>query len=199
MLSRAVRVVCDTILQDAGVASGRLACDTVIMTGTGADSSTDSERPKAPGRKPLGKPRRPSDAVVAAWITGVLGIVGAIAAALLIIHATSHSAVSESATVSVSRTSPSPLSVVEAYLAAVNSRNWPKAWQIGGKHLNKSYSSMVAGFRNTEKDVLLSFKQDGDRITADIAAYHTNGTVHYYALHYIVQRGIIIGGLGSPI
>jgi hypothetical protein len=86
---------------------------------------------------------------------------------------------------------------METYLAAVNSRNWPKVWQLGGKNLGPTYGAMVAGFRKTRKDILLSFKRDGDHITAVIAAYEINGAVQDYALHYVIQRGIITGGYGT--
>jgi hypothetical protein len=81
-----------------------------------------------------------------------------------------------------------------AYIAAINTRDWPKVWQLGGKNLGPSYSAMIAGFRLTRRDILLSFKNHGDHITAKIAAYEANGTVQDYALHYVIQRGIITSG-----
>jgi hypothetical protein len=67
-------------------------------------------------------------------------------------------------------------------------------WQLGAKNLGPNYNTMIAGFRLTRKDTLVSFKGQGDHITAKIAAYETNGTVQYYALHYIIRRGIIVSG-----
>lgn len=179
------------------MAPGRLACDTVIVTGTEADSSAGSEGPQFGGERSPGKTRWRLNEGRGAVVNGLITAVALIVAALITVYATSHSAGSESPTAAVSRSYPSPLSVVEAYLAAINSRNWSKAWHIGGDHLNNSYSSMVAGFRTTRRDVLQTFKRDGDRVTADIAAYGTNGTVQYFALHFIVQRGVITGGYGS--
>ena len=98
---------------------------------------------------------------------------------------------------SVSRTvtaKPAPEAVVKAYLAAINAHDWRKVWQLGGKNLGQTYTSMVTGFRDTSHDVLISLTTAGDSVSARIRAYETTGTVQTYALTYTVSDGVIISG-----
>jgi hypothetical protein len=89
---------------------------------------------------------------------------------------------------------PGPQAVVEEFIAAINARNWPRVWQLGGKNLGESYASMVAGFRLTSHDVLTSLASSGDLVTARIRAYETTGAVQTYALRYTVRHGVITAG-----
>ncbi len=92
---------------------------------------------------------------------------------------------------------PSPRAVVEAFYAAINRRDWPRVWQLGGKNLNQSYPAMVAGYRQTRHDVLTAIKTRGNSVVARLLAYETNGTVQTYRLSYVVQGGVITSGHGQ--
>jgi eukaryotic-like serine/threonine-protein kinase len=88
----------------------------------------------------------------------------------------------------------SPRTVVEAYFAAINAHDWRKVWQLGGKHVSASYPSMVAGFRETSRDVITHMVVDGDRVTVRIRAYETNGRVQVYVDTYTVNGSMIASG-----
>jgi hypothetical protein len=87
-----------------------------------------------------------------------------------------------------------PREVVEAYFAAINRRDWPQVWRLGGKKLSPSYRSMVAGFRHTRRDVVASLKTRGDLVFVRVRAYEFGGAVQTYALSYRVRRGLITSG-----
>jgi hypothetical protein len=98
---------------------------------------------------------------------------------------------------SVSRTvaaEPAPEVVVKAYLAAINAHDWRKVWQLGGKNLGTTYTSMVTGFRYTSHDKLISLTTAGDSVSALIRAYETTGAVQTYTLSYTVRDGVITSG-----
>lgn len=87
-----------------------------------------------------------------------------------------------------------PGAVVRGFIAAINAHHWRRVWQLGGKNLGRSYPSMVAGFRYTSHDVLNSLTTHGNRVSAQIQAYETNGVVQTLALSYVVQDGVITAG-----
>jgi hypothetical protein len=84
--------------------------------------------------------------------------------------------------------------VVKAYLAAINAHDWRKVWQLGGKNLGTTYTSMVTGFRYTSHDKLISLTTAGDSVSALIRAYETTGAVQTYTLSYTVRDGVITSG-----
>ncbi len=88
----------------------------------------------------------------------------------------------------------SPAAVVRAYLAAVNRRDWPEVWRLGGKNLGQSYRQMVAGYRLTSRVVITSLTASGDAVYVRVLAYETTGAVQTYALSYVVTDGIIVTG-----
>jgi hypothetical protein len=108
--------------------------------------------------------------------------------------AQSRHGLSPSPSLSQASVNRSPRAVIDAHLTAINKRDWPEVWQLGGKNLGPTYSAMIDGFRLTRKDMLLSFKSRGDYITTRIAAYETNGEVQDFALHYVIQCGVIRSG-----
>lgn len=87
---------------------------------------------------------------------------------------------------------PSPRAVVEAYIAAINRRDWPRVWQLGGKNFSPSYAQMVAGYRSTVRDVITSVTVFGDTVTARFLAYQTTGAVQTYLVRYVVTDGVIV-------
>ena len=87
-----------------------------------------------------------------------------------------------------------PQAVVKAYFAAINAHDWQSVWQLGGKNLGQTYDSMVAGFRDTRRDVLTSLTAHGNSVSARIRAYETTGAVQTYALSYTVAGGVITSG-----
>jgi hypothetical protein len=88
----------------------------------------------------------------------------------------------------------SPRAVVKAFIAAINEHDWQKVWHLGGKNLGETYGAMVAGFRETNHDVLNRITSHGDTVNARITAYETTGAVQTYALSYTVRGGLITAG-----
>ena len=87
-----------------------------------------------------------------------------------------------------------PRAVVEAYLAAINQRAWPRAWRLGGDNLGRPYRAFVSGFRLTARIVILSLRASGDVVHVRILAYESSGPVQTYALFYVVRDGVIVAG-----
>ena len=59
----------------------------------------------------------------------------------------------------------SPAVVVRAYIAAINRRDWPQVWQLGGKNLGTSYSQMIAGYQKTSKIVVTTLTASGQNVS----------------------------------
>ena len=89
---------------------------------------------------------------------------------------------------------PGPRAVVQDYLAAINQRDWPLVWQLGGKNLGETYRQMVAGYRLTSRDVVTSLQVSGAAVAVRILAYETTGAVQSYALSYLISGGVIVTG-----
>ncbi len=87
-----------------------------------------------------------------------------------------------------------PRAVVEAYLAAINQRDWPRAWRLGGENLGRPYRAFVSGFRLTARVVIVSLRSSGDVVHVRILAYESTGPVQTYALFYVVRDGVIVAG-----
>lgn len=95
-----------------------------------------------------------------------------------------------------------PAVVMREFYAAISQHNWPRVWQLGGKNLGRgpyaSYSGMVAGYRETERDTLQALAVSGDIVTGWFLAYQTNG-IQAYSFRYIVRGGAIVSGYQTPI
>jgi hypothetical protein len=92
-----------------------------------------------------------------------------------------------------------PQAVVEAYFHNIDIRKWRTVWRLGGNHLSSSYASMVAGFRDTARDLITKLTSDGDKVTVRVRAYESTGAVQVYVFSYIVHGGVIASGTQSLI
>lgn len=102
------------------------------------------------------------------------------------------------ATVPTARPSPSPpgldpTGVVEAYFAAINTRDYTEAWSLGGDNLGQSYSAFVAGFADTAEDTIESLSATGTTVSVQFMATNTDGTTADYAGTYTVNGQAIAG------
>jgi hypothetical protein len=116
-------------------------------------------------------------------------VLAAIVAAVLAL--TSHSPGSGPAT---SPPPPGPRAVVLAYIAAINTRDWHRVWDLGGRNLSPSYNAMVAGYRLTAHDDLTNIRVKGDMVDGNLLARETTGEVQRYRMHYVVRDGVITAG-----
>ncbi|WP_225098644.1 hypothetical protein [Streptomyces sp. CoH27] len=91
-----------------------------------------------------------------------------------------------------------PTSTVQRYFAAINNRDFRTAWDLGGKNLDSSYSSFVAGFAGTERDDVTVDPADGTTVPVRIVARQTDGTQKSYSGRYTVVNGIITAASITP-
>jgi serine/threonine-protein kinase len=85
----------------------------------------------------------------------------------------------------------SPAATVQAYIAAINDHNYPRAWALGGKNTGQSYDAFASGFNGTASDQLTIVSVAGDVVTVRLAATQTNGAVDNYQGTYTVTNGVI--------
>jgi serine/threonine protein kinase len=152
-----------------------------------------------PSRQPRGWPWLAvgAAALLAAVVIGLAGLAGR----LLPAAGTGSTAASggqpaapAATTAPARRRVAGPRAVVEAYLAAINQRDWPQAWRLGGDNLGRPYRAFVAGFRLTARVVILSLRVSADVVHVRILAYESTGPVQTYALSYLVRHGMIVAG-----
>jgi hypothetical protein len=80
---------------------------------------------------------------------------------------------------------------VQAYVSAINSHNYLRAWDLGGRNTGLSYQGFVQGFNGTASDNLTVVSVSGDVVTVRLDAAQTNGTVKHYHGSYTVSDGVI--------
>jgi hypothetical protein len=83
------------------------------------------------------------------------------------------------------------LATVRAYYSAINSRNYARAWHLGGRFTGSSYSTFAAGFQGTAHDKVTILSVTGSVVTARLAAQQTDGSVRTYQGTYWVTDGVI--------
>ena len=91
------------------------------------------------------------------------------------------------------RTPTGPAATVRAYVAAINGRDYARAWRLGGRNTGQSYPSFASGFSTTARDTLTIVSVSGDVVTARLTAQQTDGTVDTYQGTYTVDSGVIVG------
>ena len=86
-----------------------------------------------------------------------------------------------------------PTATVRAYIAAINSQHYARAWGLGGWNTGCSDPGFVSGFTGTAKDTLTILSASGHVVTARLTARQTDGTVNTYQGTYTVHHGVITG------
>lgn len=87
--------------------------------------------------------------------------------------------------------SASPARTVTAYIAAINSHNYARAWSLGGRNSTSSYAAFKQGFSTTARDTLTIESVSGNVVTAQLVAQQTDGSVKTYHGTYTVENGVI--------
>jgi hypothetical protein len=88
-------------------------------------------------------------------------------------------------------TTASAEQTVDSYFDAINASDYRKAWELGGRHLDTSYSHFKAGFDGTKHDAWTTEQVNGDTVTGTLAATQDDGTTKFFAGHYTVHDGVI--------
>ena len=83
---------------------------------------------------------------------------------------------------------------VGAYFDAINAKDWPTVWALGGRNLNATYEQMIAGYRRTSHDDLFVYRHVGPDIRVAVLARTTGGTTQLYTGRYTVETGVITSG-----
>jgi Protein kinase domain len=146
-----------------------------------------------PQRPPVRR-RRAGKAVAAA--VGVVVIAGAGTAAYLLSHrhqAGPRPTVYKTVTVPP-QSALSPAQTVQAYFAAINARNYARAWELDTVvHSNQDYSQFVSGYSDTKRDAVTILSTSGNVVSARLVATQTDGTVKTFQGSYTVTNGRITG------
>ncbi|MFR9796068.1 excalibur calcium-binding domain-containing protein [Streptomyces sp. MS06] len=83
-------------------------------------------------------------------------------------------------------------SVVRDYFAAINARDYRRAWELGGRNLSGSYQAFAAGFATTAHDTVHIFGTAGDTVTIGLEATQTDGSLRLFEGTYTVHGGTIV-------
>lgn len=94
---------------------------------------------------------------------------------------------------------PAAADVVRRYYAAVNTRDYPTAWALGGRRLSTSYATFVAGYRNTERVAVDVTHAGEDDVSVELVAHRSDGTTAVFAGTYTVSGGVISGAHIRPV
>jgi hypothetical protein len=141
-------------------------------------ASSPGTRPPARRTRPLASPSRPAPVHARPAPTPRPGPG----------HRASHSA-----SPSPSPPPTTPASVVRAFVAAINARDYQRAWLLGGDHLTPSYDQFVAGFASTASDTVTVGPTSGSIVGVLLTAVQTDGTTKFYSGTYTVTGGVITG------
>lgn len=84
-----------------------------------------------------------------------------------------------------------PESTVVEYFDAINSTNFQRAWELGGKNTTSSYSDFVDGFAKTAYASVEVTSVSGNTVTARLTTLETDGSSKTFQGDYTVQDGVI--------
>jgi hypothetical protein len=84
-------------------------------------------------------------------------------------------------------TSADPATVVREYFGAINAHDYPRAFELGGKNFDNSYSHFVDGFANTEHDAVMVLGMDGPNVTVLLVATDNAGRRSVYQGTYTIE------------
>ncbi|WP_051367637.1 DUF4352 domain-containing protein [Hamadaea tsunoensis] len=88
----------------------------------------------------------------------------------------------------------SPAAVVTAYVDAINSGDYQRAWALGGSSFDSDEGHFAAGFATTRHDTLTIDGTSGGTVRVTLDAEQTDGSHQVYEGYYTVQGGVIVGG-----
>lgn len=82
--------------------------------------------------------------------------------------------------------------VVYAYFDAINRRDYPQAWALGGRFLDASYDDFVAGLATTDHEAVTVTSENGETVHIRLSARQSDGTYRTFAGYYVVRDGAIV-------
>jgi hypothetical protein len=93
----------------------------------------------------------------------------------------------------------SPAGVVTAYFAAINARDYARAWALGGMNLGQSYAQFADGFAGTAQDSVAIEGVSGGSVAINLTATSTDGTQQQFTGTYNVSGQEITGASVSQV
>jgi limonene-1,2-epoxide hydrolase len=99
---------------------------------------------------------------------------------------------------SPSRPAPTPAAVVQAFFAAINTRDYPAAWRLWGIRAGTTYQRFESSYATTKREILHIVSTAGDVVTASLAVQRTTSTEMRFHGHFAVQRGVIVAMSLTP-
>jgi hypothetical protein len=93
---------------------------------------------------------------------------------------------------------PTPLGIVDEFFAAINERDWPAVWQLGGRYLGygpyTTCAEMIQGYLCTSHDSVTSITANRDVVTGSFVAneaYKGVQTQQTFQFRFTVLDGAI--------
>jgi hypothetical protein len=144
-----------------------------------------------PARQQRSRRRRaPLVAAIAAVV-----IVGGAAATALVLRADHHghprARPTTTITVTPAASALTPDGTVQAYFAAINARNYLRAWRLTDDRQTETYQQFVTGYADTKLDTIKIASTVGNVVTASLTAVQTDGAVKTFQGTYTVLNGVI--------
>jgi V8-like Glu-specific endopeptidase len=86
------------------------------------------------------------------------------------------------------------LGAITAYFNAINAKDWPQVWSLGGDNLGGGYQQMVNGYAETAHDNPFIYHVHGPTVDVALLAKETSGATQTYIGQYTVENGTITAG-----
>ncbi len=83
---------------------------------------------------------------------------------------------------------------VTGFFQAINAKDWPTVWALGGRNFGHTYKEMVGGYSHTDHDAVSIYADDGSLVQVAVLARETSGVTQLYLGKYTVQSGEITQG-----
>jgi hypothetical protein len=87
-----------------------------------------------------------------------------------------------------------PEAVVYSYYAAINDREWSKAWALSGqpaKMYSAAYNEWVSGYGCTVRDRIIGITARGAALMVSVRAQESGGVIQIYRFSYIIESGVL--------
>jgi len=132
------------------------------------------------------------------WV-GLLALTAALTGCGTVETAGSASPETTTATPPPPPTAADPAGTVGAFFAAINARDYRRAWDLGGRNLAASYEVFAKGFANTAHVDLTIAGSSGTTVNAQLHATNSDGSKQNFNGSYTVVNGIVTAGSQVPV
>lgn len=96
-------------------------------------------------------------------------------------------------------TAADPAGTVGAFFAAINARDYRRAWDLGGRNLAASYEVFAKGFANTAHVDVIIADSSGTTVNAQLHATNSDGSKQNFNGSYTVVHGVVTAGSQVPV